>query len=201
MDPRDIKCVFVGYSSTQKGYKCFIGTFFVSTNVTFFENESYFSSLYLQGETSSMEDKSVFLLDLSLSSSSYSSLYGETPKIVNVPLEPELESPEAKFLRESMGVDSSELVTTKPLPVYWRRKATIINPVQVQDFDLSPSNEVINASSSSLPESQGYTNIDLPEYQGYIDLDLPLAIRKAIRFFTRHPFSNFVVFNRFSPSH
>lgn len=56
----------------------------------------------------------VFLLDLSLSSSSYSSLYGETPKIVNVPLELELESPEAKFLRESMGVDSSEPATTKP---------------------------------------------------------------------------------------
>ena len=86
--------------------------------MTFIENESYFSSLYLQGETSSMEDKSVFLLDLSLSSSSYSSLYGETPKIVNVPLEPELESPEAKFLRESMGVDSSEPATTKPLSVY-----------------------------------------------------------------------------------
>lgn len=65
-----------------------------------------------------MEDKSVFLLDLSLSSSSYSSLYGETPKIVNVPLELELESPEAKFLRESMGVDSSEPATTKPQPMY-----------------------------------------------------------------------------------
>lgn len=100
-----------------------------------------------------------------------------------------------------MGVDSSEPATTKPLQVYSRRKGTIINLVQVQEFDLSPSNEVINASSSSLPKSQGNTDIDLPEYQGYIDLDLLIAIRKAIRFFTRHPFSNFVIFNRFSPSH
>lgn len=200
MDPRAIKCVFVGYSSTQKGYKCFTGTFFVSTDMTFLENESYFSSLYLQGETSSMEDMSVFAWSV-LSSSSYSSLYGETPKIVNVPLKPELESPEPKFLRESMGVNSLEPATTKPLQVYSRKKATIINPVQVQEFDLSPSNEVINASSSSLAESQGYTNIDLLEYQGYIDLDLPIAVRKAIRFFTRHPFSNFVFSNRFSPSH
>ena len=169
--------------------------------MTFFENESYFSSLYLQGEASSIEDKSVFLLDLSLSSSSYFSLHGETPKTVNVPFEPELESPKPKFLRESMGADSSKPATTKPLQVYLRRKATIINPVQVQEFDLSPSNGVINAPSSSLPESQGYTDIDLPKSQGYIDLDLPIAIRKAIRFFTRHPFSNFVIFNRFSPSH
>ena len=89
----------------------------VSTDVTFVENESYFCNPYLQGETSSMEDKGVFLLDLPFSSSSYSSLFGETPKIVNVSLEPEPKSLELETLRESTRVDSSKPTTTKPLQV------------------------------------------------------------------------------------
>ena len=66
-DPRALKCVFVGYSSTQKGYKCFhppTKKFFVSVDVTFVEKESYFVQPYLQGETSLMKDKDkdLFLL-------------------------------------------------------------------------------------------------------------------------------------------
>ena len=46
LDPRALKCVFVGYSSTKKGYKCYPPSkkFFVSADVTFSESESYFGS-------------------------------------------------------------------------------------------------------------------------------------------------------------
>lgn len=46
LDPRALKCVFVVYSPTQKGYKFYhppIRRYFVSTNVTFREDESNFS--------------------------------------------------------------------------------------------------------------------------------------------------------------
>ncbi|WVZ95817.1 hypothetical protein U9M48_041533 [Paspalum notatum var. saurae] len=46
LDPRSVKCVFVGYSSTQKGYKCWdpIGKkLFVSMDVTFRELEPYYT--------------------------------------------------------------------------------------------------------------------------------------------------------------
>lgn len=49
LDPRAIKCVFLGYSPTQKGYKCFDPNknhFFVTMDVTFFE--SVFSVLLLR---------------------------------------------------------------------------------------------------------------------------------------------------------
>ena len=46
LDPQAVKCIFVGYSSTQKGYKCWdpIGKrLFVSMNVTFREEEPYYT--------------------------------------------------------------------------------------------------------------------------------------------------------------
>ena len=60
LDPRALKCVFVGYSSTQKGYKCYhppTRKLYVLADVTFVENKPYFSTLYLQGELSILEDE------------------------------------------------------------------------------------------------------------------------------------------------
>ena len=44
-DPRSVKCVFLGYSSTQKGYKCFnpvTRKIIVSRDVQFHENETFY---------------------------------------------------------------------------------------------------------------------------------------------------------------
>ena len=45
LDPRALKCIFIGYSSTQKGYKCYhplSKKFSVPTDVTFVETMPYF---------------------------------------------------------------------------------------------------------------------------------------------------------------
>src|SRR5664279_4205956 len=47
LDPRAVKCIFVGYSATQKGYVCWSPMemrLFVSIDVTFREHEPYYSS-------------------------------------------------------------------------------------------------------------------------------------------------------------
>ena len=46
LDPQAVKCVFVGYLSTQRGYKCWDPTgkrLFVSMDVTFRESEPYYT--------------------------------------------------------------------------------------------------------------------------------------------------------------
>ena len=51
-DPRASKCIFVGYSSTSKGYKCFdpcTRRTFVTMDVTFFETKPYFSHDHPRG--------------------------------------------------------------------------------------------------------------------------------------------------------
>ncbi|KAJ8641254.1 hypothetical protein MRB53_017948 [Persea americana] len=59
LDPCALRCVFVGYSATQKGYKCFhppTQTLHVTADVTFNESEFYYSGgdleHPLQGESS-----------------------------------------------------------------------------------------------------------------------------------------------------
>ena len=59
LDPRAIKCVFLGYSSTQKGYKCYNPStikFYISADVTFIENKHFFPKSSLKGGISIMED-------------------------------------------------------------------------------------------------------------------------------------------------
>lgn len=54
LDPKAIKCLFLGYSSTQKGYKCYSPSLkktFITMDVTFFEKEPFFSKTSIQGET------------------------------------------------------------------------------------------------------------------------------------------------------
>ena len=68
LDPMALKCVFVGYSSTHKRYKCYhppSKKFYVSVDTTFNEQESYFINPYLQGQNSPSGRQGRFLLDLS----------------------------------------------------------------------------------------------------------------------------------------
>ena len=64
LDLKSLKCMFVGYSCVQKGYKCYYPTlprYFVSTNVAFFETTPFSlpSTVTSQGEE---EDLLVYTL-------------------------------------------------------------------------------------------------------------------------------------------
>ena len=44
LDPKSLKCIFLGYSHVQKGYWCYcpsLHRYLVSADVTFFENASF----------------------------------------------------------------------------------------------------------------------------------------------------------------
>ena len=62
LDPKGTKCVFLGYSPNQKGYKCYDPRkkkYFVPFDIQFFENHSYFQP-HLQGEKKFEERKILF---------------------------------------------------------------------------------------------------------------------------------------------
>lgn len=72
LDPRALKCVSIGCSPTQKGYKCYQPSskkFFVSADVIFDESESFFNHSYNLGESLKGEEPlDLLLFDLSISS-------------------------------------------------------------------------------------------------------------------------------------
>ncbi|KAK2424944.1 hypothetical protein QL285_035250 [Trifolium repens] len=66
LDPRAIRCIFLGYAPNKRGYKCYhplSRNFFVSKDVTFHENVLYFTRPQSQGENvNDLESESEFLV-------------------------------------------------------------------------------------------------------------------------------------------
>ena len=53
LEPRALRCVFVGYALHQKGYRCYhlhSRKLYVTFDVVFHENDMYYSESSLQGE-------------------------------------------------------------------------------------------------------------------------------------------------------
>ncbi|PON63816.1 LOW QUALITY PROTEIN: hypothetical protein TorRG33x02_275260 [Trema orientale] len=71
LDPKSLKRIFLGYSSTQKGYKCFSQEkqrYFVSKDVTFFENCPFYAKNSLQGKNKNTQEDNFWELALPISS-------------------------------------------------------------------------------------------------------------------------------------
>ncbi|KAG7583636.1 Ribonuclease H-like superfamily [Arabidopsis suecica] len=52
LEPKSTKCVFIGYSTTQRGYKCYdpvMNRYYVSRDVKFMEDEAYFGEKNWEG--------------------------------------------------------------------------------------------------------------------------------------------------------
>ncbi|RVW37314.1 Retrovirus-related Pol polyprotein from transposon TNT 1-94 [Vitis vinifera] len=210
LDPRAIKCVFFGYSSTQQGYKCYnplARKFYISANVTFRENKPFFPKSSIQGEISMIADspcESFEPLDLP-----HVSTHGDE----------KLESSKSITLESSNF--TTELVSS-PIPtnvtrnfpqfpkVYSREKA-ISKQKQVQESNSDLGNEITARSDLGneitvrsdppLHTQPGETSTDSTDN---LDLDLLIAVKKSTKECTNRPFyplSHYVSLKHLSPVH
>ena len=121
----------MGYSSTQKGYKCYhppTKWFFDSIDVIFIETKNYFPNPYLQERASFIEDKyrDLSLFDLSSLPSSQnqnplSSLSSFVLVLLPNELDPSTPGPTTK--------DKQTQSATCQLQVYSRRKKPLVQPM------------------------------------------------------------------------
>ncbi|KAH9657194.1 retrovirus-related pol polyprotein from transposon RE1 [Citrus sinensis] len=179
LDPRALKCVFLGYSPTRKGYKCYdplSKKFFVTMDVTFFENRSFLPKTSLQGEDHTQEDH---FWELSLPMpimSCVPPVPSTMPSIVN-------------------NEKSLERVPEPELQVYTRRNSKRLNhhsSPHCQDSDPNTGNLELVGNIHSNPISESVLETTN-------DLDVPIAQRKGTRSCTLHPISKYVSYHRLSP--
>ena len=165
--------------------------FFVSTDVTFNESQSYFFAPYLQDENSIKEDKDQdsYLIDLFL-------VY--PPKVVGLVSIPSISEPELSSLVDLISepelssfvdpilelelsfVDPSPEPVSSPIhptpenrmtgKVYLRKKAIVPRLIQVQEFEPASRNE-ITVSHPPLPTESKF----------------PISIRKGTKECTKLP--------------
>ncbi|RDX88942.1 hypothetical protein CR513_29398, partial [Mucuna pruriens] len=173
LDPKAVKCVFIGYPSNKKGFKCYhppSHRFFVSMDVTFYETQSFFVGPTLQGE-SYLDVEHVIELSRSRAchrviTFSYSGCSKVTP---------------------TRDVQVQEV--TKP--------TLVLEQVQMSELDVSiPDNSIEEQVQLSEPE------VSIPD-NFIVDVtdDMPIALRKGKRSCVKYPISQFVRTDLLSVQH
>lgn len=146
VDPRALKCIFVGCSPNQKGYKCYspiTKKFYNSMDVTFFENQAFYTKIGIQGESFTEEYQ---LWDIKV----LESIHGENSDV----------SPQVNQTNPIVSYDLSSKI---PPPVSDQPNIQpSIFPMSNQ-FDLSNSQSTIMPLSEQQPPSQRSTSTQLAE--------------------------------------
>lgn len=178
LDLKSLKCIFLGYSSHKKGYKCYFPItrkVYNSMDVTFFESQSYFPKSDIQGESF----KEYQILDLL-----------QDNQLVLFPSDQPLNSSTTIIPTpvQTVHVQYSESVVTieaqnqlKPdnnnteLCVYKRRRTTeqIEEPLHTQRSQSQEPSPTISDTHNGMDSSPPYAITPMID-----DLDLPLLIGK-----------------------
>ena len=167
-----IKCIFLGYSRVQKGYKCYspsLHRFFISADVTFFENTPFFTS-----KEETVIPSPVLPIPFLDTTTSKEETVIPSP-VLPIPL---VDTTNPRSLESSANQEER----STPLITYQRRSRNAPAPQPVP----------VHEPSASVPDQSSQPTSDPP--------DPPITIRKGNRI-TRnpHPIYNFVSYHRLSP--
>ncbi|KAJ4757139.1 hypothetical protein LUZ62_067514 [Rhynchospora pubera] len=168
LELRSLPCVFIGYATSQKGYRCLhiqTGRIFVSRHVIFDENSFPFKDqpTSIQTETNNNELHSLALLRLGESSSDNAPLAttGASPTD-NVALATVNASP------ATTGASSPDNVPlqTVTFPINANFSPTDAQPTDIQPL-LNPSNDSINIQTNTLQQADasGALSLSTPQQQ------------------------------------
>lgn len=207
LDPRTLRCVFLGYSPTQKGYKCYNPSsqkFYASKDVTFVESQSFFGPPQVgpQGKTRECGDQSSrdAIPNLGSAPTSSNELVdtNQSPRPTSTPISPTSStisspqptlSPKRANCNEQAAQQLPSPVRFKGSPYVFKRRQPIADPQPASTSDLSQGMEftqlLVSTPSSPIPN----------------DLGLPIAVKKWVRSYTQHPLSNYLSYYRPSQNH
>ncbi|RVW95017.1 Retrovirus-related Pol polyprotein from transposon TNT 1-94 [Vitis vinifera] len=172
LDPRSLKCIFLGYSSNQKGYKCYSPVtrkFYNSMDVTFFETQPYYPKNDIQGENSTQEYQ-----------------FWDLESFSESPITTENHIPPESFNQPESIVD------------LWDKEhiqeETEERALSQQTHEAEPGPNPNKLPGNNAPDG----TVDF-ELENDI-LNMPIAWRKGVRSCTQHPIGNFISYDKLSPT-
>ena len=174
LDPRSLKCIFLGYSSNKKGYKCYSPVtrkFYNSMDVTFFETQPYYPKIDIQGENSTQEYQL-----WNLESFSESSITTKN----HVPIESCNQPEFIVDLRDKEHI----------------QEETEEGALSQQTHEAEPGSNPRKIPGSNAPDSDGIVDSELENDI----LNMPIAWRKGVRSCTQHTIGNFISYDKLSPT-
>ncbi|KAF7808226.1 sacsin isoform X2 [Senna tora] len=179
LDPKASKCIFIGYSAHQKGYKCFCpnrNKVFTSMDVTFLEDTPYYDKTDIQGE-----------IEPSISELEYQFCHVEpSPVSPDIPeSEKELKVYSRRKKDSQAGGDEE-----KDQEGVDETRAEIEDPMHCQD---TPSDPHSHEKGNTDP------NLAISDVCPDEILSPPIAKPKGVRSCTLHPISQFVSYEKLSP--
>ncbi|RVW71473.1 Retrovirus-related Pol polyprotein from transposon TNT 1-94 [Vitis vinifera] len=172
LDPRSLKCIFLGYSSNQKGYKCYSPVtrkFYNSMDVTFFETQPYYPKNDIQGENSTQEYQ-----------------FWDLESFSESPITTENHIPPESFNQPESIVDlwDKEHIQEET------EKGALSQQTHEAEPGPNPSKLLGNNTPDGTVDSELENNI----------LNMPIAWRKGVRSCTQHPIGNFISYDKLSPT-
>lgn len=186
LEPRSVRCIFLGYSPTQKGYKCYdpkTGKKFCLKDVTFMESESYYSQLTTNNPLSAENQTSSSCPQPMAESQLLSGDF--CPPSSECLLSPSMSHAMVQESLDNPLLNQSE----KPMLTYTRRKVGNTEPSLTH-----PAHE---AAESTDPETASSEN----SAHAGSDLDQPIAVRKGTRTCVKYPIQGSVSYSRISPGY
>ncbi|CAN1337340.1 Retrovirus-related Pol polyprotein from transposon TNT 1-94 [Linum perenne] len=174
LDPRSQKGVLIGYSATQKGYKCYVPQtrkVYNTRDVTFFESQPYFHPTAIQGESTDDVESQRFVELIAL----------------DEPNEQRDNSSQGEPSNSSQGDRPS-----KPLIVYQRRNIKKDGVTDTQNTE-GTNEEVVHEVEVEQMEEDVNPSVS--------DLDIPIALRKGTRRCARYPIAHQVSYEKLEKSH
>lgn len=184
LDLRAFRCVFLGYSTSQKGYKCYhppTRKMFITMDVTFRETEAYFPPS-LQGELSGEE-----------MSRGFEQSFSFPLPLPSVPLV--LSEGEGEISSQSQAEASRErenpFIPQKDFGIVYARKNQI---PREQSIQVPPR----QSPPLPVPDPGNDTLKSVPHVE---NSDIPIALRKGVRTCTKYPIANFMSYEKISPAY
>jgi hypothetical protein len=177
LDPKSMQCIFLGYSGTQKGYRCYSPTFrryFISSYVNFMEYVPY----------------------LLTSESSQLFITGKSPPIMSILKYSDVHIGSSSILESGMSLTPLVPPITR---VYTRRGKNL--PVDINSVQTIHDHETCGSPIEPDPTTQSAAPASNPP--PISNLDLPIALRKVSRTCpsTRYPLDRFYSYAALSTHH